>query len=136
MKISGLTGETRLGANSAIRRGKGTFSVAGGGSDRIGEVAEATNVEFGNPLPVDANDEDSARRRALLHCQESIGVLASLQRMCAEGIVDAEHIAALARCASELPAVPAGDPLREILERIQERLSIELAKLCVKGYRE
>lgn len=135
MRVTGLTGETRLGAKDGVRRGRKAFSVPGGNVDRIGEVAETANVELGSLSPVDGNDEDSTRHRAFLHCQESIDALSSLQRMCAEGAVDAEHVAALVRRAADLPPVPAGDPLREILERIHERLSIESAKLSAKGSR-
>ena len=126
-------------SKDGVRRRSKTFSVPSGGTDMTIEKAdgldEIGDVNLGGMPPVDESDEGSPQGRAFVHCRESIDALTSLQRMCAEGFVDAEQVAAMARRASYLPSVPIGDPLREILEQINERLLIESAKLSAKGPR-
>ena len=135
MRITRPAGDTRLSAKDGVRRSTKTFSVPTGGSDKTEGLAETGNVNVGGVPSFDESEEGSARRRAFVHCQESIDALTSLQRMCAEGVVDVERVAAMARRASRLPPMPVGDPLREILEHINERLAIESAKISAKGTR-
>ncbi|MBM3532902.1 MAG: hypothetical protein FJX60_07695 [Alphaproteobacteria bacterium] len=104
-------------------------------ADKAEGLAEIGAVDLGGVPPFDKSEEGSARRRAFVHCQESIDALTSLQRMRAEGVVDVERVAAMARSAAQLPPIPVGDTLREILEHINERLLIESAKISAKGKR-
>ena len=139
MRITRPAGDPRLTAKDGVRRSTKAFSVPTSGSDMTTDkaegLAEIGNVDVGGVTPFDESEEGAARRRAFAHCQESIDALTSLQRMCAEGVVDVERVAAMARRASHLPPMPVGDPLREILEHINERLVIESAKISAKGTR-
>ena len=139
MRITRPTGDTRLTAKDGARRSTKAFSVpsssADMSTDKAEGLAETGALDLGDVPTFDESEEGSARRRAFIHCQESIEALTSLQRMCAEGVVDVERVAAMARRASQLPPMLVGDPLREILEHINERLAIESAKISAKGTR-
>jgi hypothetical protein len=139
MRITRPAGDTRLTAKDGVRRSTKAFSVPRGGSDMTTDkaegLAETGDVDFGGVSPFDESEEGSARHQAFVHCQESIDALTSLQRMCAEGVIDVERVTAMTRRAAYLPPMPVGDPLREILEHINERLAIESAKISAKGTR-
>lgn len=133
MKIYSLGGDRRIGKKAVNRQGERSFSISGDTSARDVEAGrEATAVDSpsieGNHADGDGGEAPS-RSRTIARCQESIDVLKRLQIMCAEGNVDVPTITHLLGHVASAAEIPPGDPLRDLLDHINERLAIEAAKL-------
>ena len=133
MKIYSLGGDRRIGKKAVNRQGEHSFSIPGDTSARDVEAGRETTAVDSPSIDCHHADGDGgeapSRNRTIARCEESIDVLKRFQIMCAEGNVDIPTMTHLLGHVASAAEIPPGDPLRDLLDHINERLAIEAAKL-------